>query len=88
MNDNDAAFRRRWSADTMRLMPAMERNAAKVHRLGARVMLELILELAAEHDCIDAAAVKLAGYATLTPTMIRDAGADRFIPRRPVLVPT
>lgn len=84
---NSAAFRRRWSAETMRLMPALERNAAKVHRLGPRVLLELIVQLGVDHDILPDAAALLAAYAALDPEAVRVAGAGRMPCRRLRLVP-
>jgi hypothetical protein len=82
----NAAFCRRWSVDTSRRMTVMQRNAMKVHQLGGRVFLELLLEIGSEHDIIADVFARLEDYAELTPAMVRAAGADRMVPRRLVLV--
>lgn len=84
---NKQARQRLWCPETARLRPRMEHHAALVHALGPRVLLELVLEIAAANDAIPDAADRLAAYATLTPAMLRAAGGDRFPPRRPRLVP-
>lgn len=66
------------SGPTSRVMRdiARRRLVVKVHRLGARPMLELLLEVQAGADLDDA----LIRYAAADPATFRALGADRFPP--------
>ena len=81
------AAERRWNAETLRLVPRMERAAVRVVPLGPRVVLELLLEIGCAHDCVADVANRLCSYSRMTPELVRAVGADRIAPRRPVLVP-
>ena len=83
-----AAQCRRWSLDTLALLPRMEHAATRLHQLGPRPVLELLLEIAAEHDCMTDVAERLDSYSRMTPRVVQAIGANTLPPRRPVLVPS
>lgn len=65
-----------------------ERDALAVHRLGPRVMLELLAEIARDNGIEDGVRERLAAYAArLTPEMLAVTGGDRLVPRPLRLVP-
>ena len=65
-------------SDTLRL----QRGAEHVHRLGARALAELLLQMARERrDVDDMLALLDAWRDGLTPAMVRAAGGDCFPPR-------
>ncbi len=86
MNPDAAWLARKWEAETVRLLPRMERAALQVQPLGARVVLELLLEIGLANDCLPDVAERLARYSALTPELVRATGADRMVSRRPLLV--
>jgi hypothetical protein len=51
-----------------------------VHRLGARVIAELLAEIAQRHGIADDIDLRLARYSTLNPEILAAVGADRFPP--------
>jgi hypothetical protein len=55
-----------------------QRLCAKVHRLGPRVMCELLDELSAERLIRQPIETKLERYAALDPVTLRALGADQF----------
>jgi hypothetical protein len=55
--------------------------ARRVHRLGARVVFELIDEIARHHDDLaDDIDRRLASYASLNREVLQATGGDRFPP--------
>jgi hypothetical protein len=55
--------------------------ARQVHRLGPRVLFEVIDEIARHHDIAEDVDRRLAAYVDrLTPAMLRATGGDRFPP--------
>lgn len=77
-----AAHRRRWSRQTMELLPRLERQVQRLHRLGPRPTLELLLELAAKENCLPTVAAAVATYAAIDGKALRETGGDRIPPRR------
>jgi hypothetical protein len=63
-----------------------ERLVEHIHRLGARPVCELLLEIAEQGDCLAKLDQRLEAYASLNPAVVRALGADRF-PRRLQAVP-
>jgi hypothetical protein len=57
-----------------------QRLAERVHRLGARVVFELLDEIARHHDLGDDVDDRLARFAALDPAMLRAVGGARFAP--------
>lgn len=55
----------------------IESGAIHLHRLGARAIAELLLELA---DA-DAVLARLDRYRRFSPDLLRTVGGDRFAPR-------
>jgi hypothetical protein len=55
--------------------------ARSVHRLGARVLFELLDEIARQHGIAEDVDRRLAAYVDrLSPQMLRATGGDRFPP--------
>jgi hypothetical protein len=54
--------------------------AQQVHRLGARVLFELLAELGRHHGIEDDIGRRLERYAELDPEVLRALGGDRFPP--------
>jgi hypothetical protein len=57
-----------------------QRQIEALHRLGPRVIGELLDELARHHDLHDDIARRLARYARIDPGVLRALNADRFPP--------
>jgi hypothetical protein len=74
-NDNSAT-----GAENQRLR--RQRQVERIWRLGARVVFELIDELARHHDIADVD-YRLTRYAALDPELLRAVGGDRF-PHPPI----
>lgn len=81
-------LRRRWHPDTLRLMPRMERAAVRMTALGPRSLMELLLEIGVERDCLPYVAERLDRYSRMDLAMVRAVGADRIAPLRLALVPS
>ena len=65
-------------SDTLRL----QRGAEHVHRLGARALAELLLQMARERRDLDDMLDLLDAWRDgLSPAMVRAAGGDSFPPR-------
>jgi hypothetical protein len=62
-----------------------QRLARHVHRFGARVLFELIDEIARHHDIEADVDRRLARYASLDPGLLAATGADQF-PASPLRV--
>lgn len=54
--------------------------ARRVHRLGVRVLFELIDEIARRHGLGEDIDARLARYAQLDPEVLHKIGGDRFAP--------
>jgi hypothetical protein len=90
--DRDIAGRRSWSdsppARTTQLarrddiLRRLRRKRAIValHRLGPRVLAELLDEIGRHHGIADDIGARVVAYAALDPAMLRAVGADRFAP--------
>lgn len=70
------------SADAARFSsdPRNRRAADKLHRLGPRLILELLADIAADLDAADIIAGRLALYASGNPAALGALGADRIVP--------
>jgi hypothetical protein len=55
-----------------------QQQVEQVHRLGARVVFELLDELDRHHDLGDALDRRLARYAALDPGILPAVGGDKF----------
>jgi hypothetical protein len=55
-----------------------QRHVEQVHRLGARVLFELVDELDRYHGLGDDLDRRLEAYAALTPDLLTALGGDRF----------
>ena len=62
-----------------------QRQVEQVHRLGARVLFELVDELDRHHGLADDLDRRLERYAALDPEVLRALGADR-LPVSPVRI--
>jgi hypothetical protein len=58
-----------------------ERHVARLHRLGARAVCELLLEVGASTKHMTTIEAALARYAALDPDTLRVLRGDRFAPR-------
>ena len=63
-----------------------QRLAQRVHRLGARVLFELLDEIGKHHGLAEDIDRRLAAYAILDPALLAAVGGDAFpaAPTRPV----
>ena len=62
-----------------------QRHVEQIHRLGARVIFELVDELDRHHGLADDLDRRLERYAALDPEVLRALGADR-LPVSPVRI--
>ena len=62
-----------------------QRHVEQLHRLGARVLFELVDELDRHHGLADDLDRRLERYAALDPEVLRALGADR-LPVSPVRI--
>ena len=76
-NSNAIRASRNCDAADLRL----QRNVAKVHRLGARAMYQLLRELAAITGHRATVEAVVARYAAIDQAHLYVAGGDRFAPR-------
>ena len=59
-----------------------QRHIEQLHRLGPRVLAELLAEIERHHpEIVDDIDRRLARYAELDPEILRALGGDRFPPR-------
>jgi hypothetical protein len=56
----------------------LRRDVARLHRLGARPLYELLVELGAKHMIRAAIEERVARYADLDPTLLRELGGNIF----------
>ena len=63
--------------DTVR-RPRRQRAVAAIHRLGPRVLAELLDEIGRHHGIADALEARVIRCAGLDPEILRAVGADRF----------
>jgi hypothetical protein len=80
-NTTTNSFAQLAALDDLRLQRGVER----LHRLGARPLYELFIELGKELLIRSEIAAKVMRYAQLDPDIVRSIGADQF-PSRPVHV--
>jgi hypothetical protein len=64
-----------------------QRLVERIHRLGARVVFELLDEIAAVHGIGDDLDRRLRQYSQIDPQILVVLGGDRF-PRRPLWSPS
>ena len=57
-----------------------ERHVERIHRLGPRLVFELLDEIARHHGLDADLDRRLARYAALDPAILRAVSADRFAP--------
>jgi hypothetical protein len=56
-----------------------------VHRLGARAVYEMLVDIAERADALDVVDERLSEYADLDPAVLRAAKGDRFCPHLQVV---
>jgi hypothetical protein len=63
----------------------IERGAEHLHRLGARAISELLIEVVTEGDDVQSLIVRLERYQQCDPATLRAVAGDRFPPRLTVV---